>query len=182
MLKPHRTTLSAIAILATAASLGGCATVGSHDTTNAKPVARALLHDAQGREAGSVTLTVENGMVHGVVDVNGISPGSHGIHLHTTGKCDAPGFTTAGGHLNPDGKQHGLQNPLGAHQGDLPDVIVGADGTGHGTFIAHTTLPALFDADGAALVVHAGPDDNKTDPSGNSGGRILCGVLQQIDG
>ena len=91
-------------------------------------------------------------------------------------------FTTAGGHLNPDSKQHGLENPMGAHQGDLPEIIVAADGTGHATFPARTTLDTLFDADGAAFVVHAAADDNKTDPTGNSGARILCGVLERMAG
>lgn len=169
--------LSAIGA-ATLLSVTGAA-YAAHHAPAAKPVATAVLHDAQGREAGLVTLSGTDGMFDGIVDVTGISAGSHGIHLHTTGKCDAPAFTTAGGHLNPEGKQHGLLNPLGAHQGDLPDVVVGADGKGHGSFMAHTTLATLFDADGTAFVVHAGPDDGKTDPSGNSGGRILCGVLEK---
>lgn len=176
---PHRR-ISVLAITALAATvLGGCASYAAPKTSASTPVATSVLHDAQGREAGTVALTLDGGMLHGIVDVNGISPGSHGIHIHATGKCDAPGFTTAGGHLNPAGKQHGLHNPLGSHQGDLPDVIVGADGKGHGSFMAHTTLATLFDADGAAFVVHAAPDDGKTDPSGNSGGRILCGVLEK---
>lgn len=153
---------------------------GAYAEGGGKTVAQAKLQDAQGRDAGTVTLSQGKDMLHGSVSVTGISPGSHGLHIHTTGKCDAPGFTTAGGHLNPDGKQHGLQNPMGAHQGDLPDIVVGPDGSGKATFMPHTTLATLFDADGSAFVVHAGPDDNKTDPSGNSGGRLLCGVLQKI--
>ncbi len=181
---PQHRRSSTLAPLRTAALLTGLAILGTGayaapHAAKVKPAAQAKLIDAQGRDAGLVTLTLNQGMIDGVVDVTGISPGSHGIHLHTTGKCDAPAFTTAGGHLNPDGKQHGFLNPMGAHQGDLPDLVVGADGKGHGTFMAHTSLATLFDADGAAFVVHAGPDDGKTDPSGNSGGRILCGVLQK---
>ena len=111
----------------------------------------------------------------------GLPPGPHGFHVHTTGKCDAPGFTTAGGHLNPMGKMHGTDNPMGSHLGDLPNLIVRADGTAslsrRLSGDAATLTSALFDADGTAIVVHAGPDDYKTDPSGNSGARIACGVL-----
>lgn len=147
-----------------------------------KPVAWAKLYDAQGKEAGHVKLMQGKDAVSGVVSAGGIAPGAHGIHIHTTGKCDAPGFTTAGGHLNPDGKQHGLQNPQGPHQGDLPDLIAGADGKGRATFAAHTSVERLFDTDGSAFIVHAGADDGKTDPSGNSGARVLCGVFQKPAG
>ena len=117
-----------------------------------------------------------------LASVVGLPPGQHGIHLHTTGKCDAPGFTTAGGHFNPTTKMHGSMNPMGPHEGDLPNIEVAADGRGKVEF----TIPslslidgpaALLDADGAALVVHAGPDDLKSDPAGNSGGRIACGII-----
>lgn len=176
--------LSLLLPLGAALALGNggvllAADAAHHDGHGGKPVAWAKLHDAQGREAGVVKLTLGEHGLNGMATVNGIAPGAHGIHLHTTGKCDAPGFTTAGGHLNPDAKQHGLQNPQGSHQGDLPDLVVGADGKGHGMFVAHTTIDTLFDADGTAVVVHAAPDDGKTDPSGNSGARILCGVLEK---
>jgi Cu-Zn family superoxide dismutase len=174
--------LATTLLLASIGALGGCSMYATHDASAAKPGAQAKLYDASGREAGFVMLTLEKDMFTGIVNVNGISPGKHGIHIHSVGKCEAPTFASAGPHLNPDGKQHGLENPLGAHQGDLPDLIVGPDGTGHANFMAHTTLGTLFDADGSAFVVHAAPDDNKTDPSGNSGSRILCGVLQQING
>ena len=116
------------------------------------------------------------------VNVSGLPPGSYGIHLHATGKCEGPGFTTAGGHFNPAMKQHGRDNPQGSHAGDLPNVVVGADGKGRidyeipGLRLASGTEP-LLDADGAAIVLHAGPDDYRTDPAGNSGARIACGVL-----
>ena len=150
-----------------------------HAGHGAKPLAWAKLLDAQGKEAGRVRLSAGTSGLDGMVDVHDVAPGAHGIHLHTTGKCEAPAFTSAGSHLNPDNKQHGLQNPLGAHQGDLPDLVVGADGKGHGMFTAHVSEATLFDADGTAFVVHAAPDDGKTDPSGNSGARILCGVLEK---
>lgn len=111
-----------------------------------------------------------------------VPPGSHGIHIHTVGKCDPPDFASAGGHYNPDGKKHGLDNPEGPRAGDLPLLVVAQDGTG----TLETTTNLLtnrpkgkepFDADGAALVVHASADDQKTDPTGNSGARIACGVI-----
>lgn len=182
MSKLRRSSLLSLAALAGVSALDGCTMYGTHDSPIAKPGAQAKLYDAQGREAGFVMLTLDKDRLQGAVTVNGISPGPHGIHIHAVGKCEAPGFTSAGGHLNPDSKQHGLQNPMGAHQGDLPEIMVGADGTGHGTFTAHTTLATLFDADGAAFVVHAAADDNRTDPTGNSGARILCGVLSPVGG
>ncbi|MET0360235.1 MAG: superoxide dismutase family protein [Sphingobium sp.] len=168
------------ALAMTLAAAGGCSTYAATKGPSVQPGAEATLYDGNGREAGHVRLISNSGMYDATVDVTGISPGSHGLHLHAIGKCDAPAFTTAGGHLNPAGKQHGTQNPQGPHLGDLPDVVVGADGKGHGSFMVHSGIADLFDADGTAIVVHAGPDDNKTDPSGNSGGRILCGVLKQI--
>lgn len=148
-------------------------------STAAKPVAGARLIDGgTGKEAGHVTLTADGSMLRGVVEASGLTPGAHGMHIHAVGKCEGPAFASAGGHLNPDGKQHGIQNPLGSHQGDLPELVAGADGKARATFMVHTSLAALFDTDGAAFIVHAAADDNKTDPSGNSGARILCGVLE----
>ena len=139
--------------------------------------AMAVLKDSSGKEAGSVMLMAGKDGLTGMVDVSGLTPGDHGMHIHTVGKCDDPAFTSAGGHLNPDGKQHGFQNPMGAHQGDLPELTVGADGKAHQSFTAKTTLAAVLDADGAAFVIHASADDMKSDPAGNSGARVLCGVF-----
>jgi Cu-Zn family superoxide dismutase len=138
---------------------------------------QATLKDASGTVFGTVKLTEQGETVSGVVDVKGLPPGGHGMHIHEVGKCDGPDFKTAGAHLNPDHKQHGLENPLGPHQGDVPQLTVGPDGRGHAIFTAKTTMAAIMDADGSSFVIHAAPDDNKTDPSGNSGARILCGVL-----
>jgi Cu-Zn family superoxide dismutase len=113
--------------------------------------------------------------------VAGLSPGAHGIHLHAVGKCEPPGFTSAGGHLNPFAKEHGMENPAGSHLGDLPNLDVSADGTATMSFPLGLSPRALqtqmFDGDGTAIVIHAGPDDYRTDPSGNSGGRVACGVF-----
>ncbi|MDR6852824.1 Cu-Zn family superoxide dismutase [Sphingomonas sp. BE123] len=162
----------AIAALALTAACSGGAT--SSDPARAT----AQLKRADGSAAGSAVATVTNGGLSVNVSVTGISPGPHGVHVHMTGKCDAPGFTTAGGHWNPGATQHGLENPQGAHAGDMPNLIVQPDGTGTLTYkLGSGTMDGLLDADGAAFVVHAGPDDQKTDPSGNSGDRIACGVF-----
>jgi superoxide dismutase, Cu-Zn family len=116
--------------------------------------------------------------------VANLPPGKHGIHIHSAAKCDPPAFTTSGGHLNPAGKKHGLHSPEGAHAGDLPNLEVGKNGKGKGTFTAKgVTLGegegSLFGPDGTALVIHADPDDEKTDPGGNSGARIACGPIER---
>lgn len=123
------------------------------------------------------------GVTFGFV-ATGLPPGIHGVHVHETGRCDPPGFLTAGEHWNPKGRQHGFDNPKGPHLGDLGNITVGPDGrvaqlrvlqgaslTGVGG------VPAMLDSDGAALVIHLRPDDNRTDPSGNSGPRLACAVI-----
>ncbi|KRA81425.1 superoxide dismutase family protein [Altererythrobacter sp. Root672] len=144
-------------------------------------LAQATLRLANGQPAGAAQVLASGSQVNVTVALIGISPGVHGMHLHTTGSCDAPEFTSAGGHLNPDHRQHGTENPAGSHLGDLPNITIGSDGTGSASVTLNGTrdqvLAQLFDADGTAIVVHASADDYKTDPSGNSGGRIACGVL-----
>ena len=119
-----------------------------------------------------------------VAQVKGVPPGKHGFHVHAVGKCEPPGFTTAAGHFNPGRKKHGLKSPEGPHAGDLPNMEVGADGTGRLEYVTKlVTLgsgPAsLFHADGTALVLHADPDDETSDPTGNAGGRIGCGLIRK---
>lgn len=168
--------------LALVALLGvGCMSAGASDTasSNAAPAgARANLTAADGSSRGSARFRDVSGGISVEVEAQGLPAGTHGIHVHTTGKCDAPDFTSAGPHWNPTAKQHGRENPQGAHHGDLPNLTIGADG--RGTLSMATpdgTLSELFDTDGAALVIHANADDDRTDPSGNSGGRIACGVI-----
>jgi Cu-Zn family superoxide dismutase len=140
------------------------------------------IYDAQGQSVGELTLTrLAADSVAVTVAATRMPPGQHGVHLHTTGRCDAPGFTTAGPHLNPTGRQHGLRNPNGPHFGDLPNLTVGSDGRGQmNTRVAARMTPGqapIFDADGTSLVVHATADDMVTDPAGNSGARIACSVV-----
>jgi Cu-Zn family superoxide dismutase len=150
----------------------------------AGPPAKATLRNAAGADVGTATFTPTNGGVKVVVEVAGLPPGKHGIHIHAAGKCEPPEFKTAGGHFNPFGKKHGLESPAGAHAGDLRNLVVGKDGKARGTFTAKGATLAegegsLFGPEGTALVVHADPDDEKTDPTGSSGGRIACGVIEK---
>lgn len=140
--------------------------------------ATASLVTATGLPAGRATVTEVAGGLRVTLEARGLTPGNHGAHLHTVGRCDPPDFASAGPHWNPAATKHGSMNPQGPHAGDLPNLVVGPDGRGVvGVTLAGATLDALLDADGGAMVVHAAPDDLMTDPSGNSGGRIACGVL-----
>jgi Cu-Zn family superoxide dismutase len=118
-----------------------------------------------------------------MLEATGVRAGTYGAHVHAVGRCDAPDFASAGPHWNPTGEQHGGSNPQGMHMGDLPNLMVDADGRGK----LEITLPgtrlvagssAMMDADGAAIVIHERADDYRTDPSGNSGARIACGVFK----
>ncbi len=137
---------------------------------------------ANGELRGTATLSQETEGTRVVAVVQGMAPGVYAIHLHGVGKCEAPDFKSAGPHFNPEMKQHGMDNPMGSHMGDLPNLTVGADGKGRvdytrvGLRLKDGAAP-LLDADGAAVVLHAGPDDMKTDPAGGAGARIACGVL-----
>lgn len=160
------------------------ATVTAADAARkmAAPTASAKLMAGDGAARGVATVTQAGDGLHVVVRATGLTPGVHAVHVHTTGKCVGPDFTSAGGHWNPTAKQHGKDNPAGMHMGDMPNMTVGPDGSGAieyhimGGSIKSGSTP-LLDADGAAIVVHAQPDDNKSDPAGNAGGRIACGVL-----
>lgn len=142
----------------------------------------AQLVDPAGNVVGEAKFTEDAaGKLHLNVQVDGVSSGLHGIHLHAVGAC-TPDFAAAGGHHNPLGHQHGLNNPQGAHAGDLPNLVVNGAGQGHLNAVSERATisdgpTTLFDADGSAVIIHAGPDDQVTDPTGNSGGRIACGVI-----
>jgi superoxide dismutase, Cu-Zn family len=142
--------------------------------------ATAPMRDASGRDIGTLTLSEGANGITVSGRLTGLTPGDHGIHIHMTGQCTPP-FTSAGGHWNPTTKQHGSQNPQGPHLGDMPNLTVGSDSSANVQLTtAGGTLRGtngLLDTDGAAVVVHAKADDMKTDPSGNSGDRIACGVV-----
>jgi superoxide dismutase, Cu-Zn family len=164
-------------------AIGGIAACSSH----AKPAvvvpsaANTTLIDSQGRRLGTAAVVPsKNGGVL-VLKLTGIPPGEHGLHLHTNGACDAPGFASAGPHYNPANRKHGAKNPEGPHAGDLPNVVARADSSVDTTVaIPGAVVTAIGSGSAAkALVLHADPDDLMTDPSGNSGARIACGVLQR---
>ena len=143
--------------------------------------ASAVLKDASGKEVGAATFTVTPSGLLISLDLTAVPPGEHGFHVHTTGKCEPPDFKSAGPHFNPDQTKHGFMTPEGPHAGDLPNLHVPADGKLQVEVLEpNVTLSGeapLLDADGSALVIHAGADDYKTDPAGNSGNRIACGVI-----
>lgn len=146
--------------------------------------AGAPMLDAQGKQVAMSNVTQHDDEFLVTISVTDMAPGTYAAHLHTTGRCDAPTFETAGGHWNPTGRQHGSQNPQGQHLGDLPNVTIGDGRQGQIEFrVPNASIEGgdnpLLDADGAAVVIHAGPDDYRTDPSGNSGDRIACGVIQR---
>jgi superoxide dismutase, Cu-Zn family len=146
--------------------------------------AHADIVNAQGATIGHADFTADADGVRITVTVSQLSPGEHGIHIHNVGKCEGPAFTTAGGHFNPTSAHHGIHNPQDPHPhvGDLPNLMVSEKGTGEMTFTAAgATLGdgpnSLFHEGGTALVIHAKADDLMSDPSGNSGDRIACGVI-----
>jgi superoxide dismutase, Cu-Zn family len=144
--------------------------------------ARAELRNAAGEIVGQATLSMEAEAVVITLEAQKLPPGPHGFHIHEVGKCEAPEFTTAGGHFNPEGKKHGLRSPGGPHAGDLPNLVVGPDGLVRIRVMAPQVALAagpnsLFHPAGTSLVIHTGPDDDVTDPAGNSGARIACGVI-----
>lgn len=170
-------------VLATMAAggvaLAGCTTM---DDVPLDAVGEAQLTFANGQPAGTATLLNDARGLRIVVSATEMTPGAHGFHLHTTGKCEGPTFTSAGGHLNPDNRKHGTLAAGGAHLGDLPNLQIGSDGSGRVTEAVpggRGALGAIFDGDGTAVIVHANADDYRTDPTGNAGDRVACGVFSR---
>lgn len=144
--------------------------------------ANAVLKDPDGKEIGTATLVTTPSGTLITLELTAAPPGAHGFHIHTTGKCEPPKFESAGGHFNPDESKHGFLNPEGPHAGDMPNIHVPENGKLTvevlNTLVSVGGENALLDEDGAALVLHADPDDYKSDPAGHAGGRIACGVIQ----
>lgn len=150
----------------------------------ASPIGEAIVRTAEGAEVGTARLYAQGDAISINIALQ-MAGGSavHAVHLHQTGTCDAPGFTSAGAHLNPETREHGLHNPRGPHLGDLPNITLSAAGAGTASATLAGTREAalahIFDADGTAIIVHAAADDYRTDPTGGAGGRIACGVIQR---
>lgn len=135
---------------------------------------------------GVALLTEVAGGIRIVIEVDRLAPGAKGVHFHQVGACAPPQFLSAGPHLEPDRRLHGLLNPLGPHAGDLPNITIAGDGRGRlETFTDRVTfdlgMNSLFDEDGTALVIHAAPDDFVTDPTGNAGPAVACGTVARSD-
>ena len=159
-------------------ALAGMATIG----LSAQGMKHIDIKDAKGASIGMAMISAKDGGIAIDLDVKGLTPGEHAIHIHSVAKCEGPGFTTAGPHFNPATKKHGLQSPDGPHAGDMMNFTVGANGAAKVTVTnkAVTMVDganSIFANGGTALMIHATADDGKTDPGGAAGDRIACGVI-----
>jgi Cu-Zn family superoxide dismutase len=162
--------------------IGALFLLSSTANASVQTQARADIKNAEGKTVGTASLRETKDGLLIIVNAKGLPEGLHAVHIHSIGKCEGPAFTSAGGHFNPLNKKHGLKNPDGPHAGDLPDLYVNNDGVGrYEALLESMTLgpgqTSIFDSDGSAIVIHSTADDNMTDPAGNSGDRIACGVI-----
>ena len=165
-------------LLALATACDNISAPTNQEDSIVEEVARGLLVGVDGANVGGFTFTQGIGGLLMYVEVESLTPGAHGIHLHAVGAC-SPDFKASGGHINTVDKPHGLLNPDGIHDGDLPNIYAAADGTAKAEiFTSLVVLETLLDDDGSAVVIHAQPDDHITQPIGGAGDRVACGVIQ----
>ena len=184
MILPRRSLILNAAFLV--AICGACSSIQQRGSSVAQ--AAAVIYNVNGAPIGTAQLWQEsNGLVNVEIASLALPSGTHGIHFHEVGRCDggATAFSTAGAHYNPLGKQHGLENPNGPHAGDAPNIVTSASGIGKVAFSTSRVLltpgtMSLFDADGSSIVIHANADDQLSQPAGNSGARIACGVIRAM--
>lgn len=168
-------------LVLSSAALAACQTPQEQASAQ---VAAAAIMDRSGEQIGTARFYSQANEVTLAISLSGLSEGARAVHLHTKGDCSTADFTSASGHLNPHGKEHGSLNPAGQHLGDLPNIVIGANGTGSiGAVLqgpAPDVLADIFDDDGTAIIVHEGVDDYRTDPTGAAGGRIACGLVARV--